>query len=235
MTITAAGDLAAAGLSPVAADIVNSAALYGVDPRLALSIAQHESGLDPTAVGDSGTSFGLFQLHQGGELGGLSSAQAFNPIVNANTALAVVANVAKTNPGGDPGAIAAAAQRPADPAAYAAAVDAIYTNPADFPQVPAAAGSGTPTATLTGFHVPSPGAIAGAVFGATPIGAGLSLFDTITGGIGSGVVKDVFKGALPLLLTITFVVAALGLILLGLTRLFPGVTRTVTTLPMLAA
>lgn len=36
----------------------------GVDPALALSIAQIESGFNPNAVGDNGNSFGLFQIHR---------------------------------------------------------------------------------------------------------------------------------------------------------------------------
>lgn len=36
----------------------------GVDPALALSIAQIESGFNPNAVGDNGNSFGLFQIHK---------------------------------------------------------------------------------------------------------------------------------------------------------------------------
>ena len=98
----------------------------GVDPRLAIAMAQQESGLDPHAVGDHGTSYGLYQLHQGGELGNLTPTSAFDPTTNASVALAEVARVAKTHPGASPGQIAALAQRPADPTAYAAAVDAKY-------------------------------------------------------------------------------------------------------------
>lgn len=36
----------------------------GVDPALALSVAQIESGFNPSAVGDNGNSFGLFQIHR---------------------------------------------------------------------------------------------------------------------------------------------------------------------------
>lgn len=36
----------------------------GVDPALALSVAQIESGFNPNAVGDNGNSFGLFQIHR---------------------------------------------------------------------------------------------------------------------------------------------------------------------------
>ena len=44
--------------------IVNIAQQEGVDPSLALAVAQQESGFNPSAVGDGGNSFGLFQIHQ---------------------------------------------------------------------------------------------------------------------------------------------------------------------------
>lgn len=46
--------------------IAQEARRYGLDPRAVLAIAQHE-GLSG-AVGDNGTSFGPFQLHEGGAL-----------------------------------------------------------------------------------------------------------------------------------------------------------------------
>ena len=107
--------------------ILASAKKYGVDPILALADARYESGLNPRAIGDKGTSFGLFQLHQGGELGKLTMAQAFDPTTNANRALAVFAQVAKRHPDWSPGQIALGAQR-ADPnhGKYVAGVNAIY-------------------------------------------------------------------------------------------------------------
>lgn len=44
--------------------IVNIAQQEGVDPSLALAVAQQESGFNPNAVGDGGNSFGLFQIHK---------------------------------------------------------------------------------------------------------------------------------------------------------------------------
>lgn len=44
--------------------IVNIAQQEGVDPSLALAVAQQESQFNPNAVGDGGNSFGLFQIHQ---------------------------------------------------------------------------------------------------------------------------------------------------------------------------
>lgn len=218
-----------AGLTPIEAAIVGSAETYGVDPRLALSIAQYESGLNPAAVGDGGTSYGLYQLHQGGELGSLTPAQAFNPVTNADTALAVVSRVAAADPNGDPGSIAAAAQRPADPSAYAAAVDAIYSDASYFPQVPAAM-----NATLTSSSGGS--ALGQAAVGALNVVPGLGTAAAAAGGLGGGLLSGLTGSWLKVLLDIAFVVAAFGLVLLGMSRLFPGVSRTVTsTLPLAAA
>lgn len=105
--------------------IVSRAQRYGIDPTLALATAMHESGLNPQAVGDNGTSFGLYQLHRGGELGNMTPDQAYIPDTNADTALSTMARFAAQNPNLSGGALAAAAQRPANPQAYAAAVDAL--------------------------------------------------------------------------------------------------------------
>ena len=102
-----------------------AAAKYGVPQVLAEATAWHESSLDPTAVGDDGTSFGLYQLHEGGELGSLTKQEAFDPATNADTALAEFGDVKRNNPDISGGAWAAAAQRPADPTAYAVAVNGI--------------------------------------------------------------------------------------------------------------
>ena len=44
------------------------AAQYGVPDPIWETVAYMESGYNPSAVGDAGTSFGLFQLHEGGQL-----------------------------------------------------------------------------------------------------------------------------------------------------------------------
>ena len=41
---------------------------YGVPDQIWETVSYMESGYNPNAVGDQGTSFGLFQLHQGGQL-----------------------------------------------------------------------------------------------------------------------------------------------------------------------
>lgn len=59
--------------------IASLAQKYGVDPRAALAIASVEGGFHG-AVGDNGTSFGPFQLHEGGALpSGRGNAWANSP------------------------------------------------------------------------------------------------------------------------------------------------------------
>lgn len=96
----------------------------GVDPVLAVAMMLVESGGNNRAVGDGGTSYGLFQLHEGGMLtaAGLEPAAAFDPAVNAGVALRSLAATAARHPDLDPGSLAAASQRPADAAGYAARV-----------------------------------------------------------------------------------------------------------------
>ena len=91
--------------------ITQVAEQQGVPPALAIATAQQESGLNPYAVGDHGTSFGLYQLHQGGELPqGWTQQQAEDPQANAQVALSHMAQVYQANPDADPGSIAAQAQ-----------------------------------------------------------------------------------------------------------------------------
>ncbi|WP_211897689.1 transglycosylase SLT domain-containing protein [Saccharopolyspora erythraea] len=106
--------------------ITSVAQQHGVDPILALATAYQESKLNPRAVGDNGTSFGLYQLHRGGQLGNHTPEWAFNPANNANQALSVMADVARDHPTWSPGQIAAASQRPANKAAYATNVNNWY-------------------------------------------------------------------------------------------------------------
>jgi hypothetical protein len=101
----------------------------GVDPVLAVAMMLTESGGDNTnRTGDGGTSFGLFQLHEGGMLprdwyrGKPGHDNVFDPRKNAEISLASLARYAKST-GKSGGALAAASQRPADPAGYARTVD----------------------------------------------------------------------------------------------------------------
>jgi soluble lytic murein transglycosylase-like protein len=103
--------------------IASIARQMGVDPVLAIATAWQESGLKNSATGDGGTSFGLYQLHEGGELGSHSAQWARNPRNNIRQALSVFAQV-QHQTGLRGGAEAAAAQRPADRSGYASAVNA---------------------------------------------------------------------------------------------------------------
>lgn len=98
---------------------------HGANPVTAVSMMLVESGGNERAVGDGGTSFGLFQLHRGGMLtaAGLTPTQAFNPVTNARVAVASLARTERAR-GSSSGSTAAASQRPADPAGYARKVEA---------------------------------------------------------------------------------------------------------------
>lgn len=126
--ISASAVVQSVGLSAAAnARIVAQRAVaHGVDPTLAVAMMLVESGGNNRAVGDGGTSFGLFQLHEGGMLtsAGLRPEQAFDPRTNADVALASLARTAGQMRGALPGEVAAASQRPADPAGYARKVQA---------------------------------------------------------------------------------------------------------------
>lgn len=79
-----------------------------------------ESGLDPTAVGDNGTSYGLFQHHVGGA-GGTTHAQAKRYLDPVTSITERARQFKRLNIRGGRGA--AALQRPADPAGYAVKVN----------------------------------------------------------------------------------------------------------------
>jgi len=104
--------------------VVEVAKEVGVDPKLAVAMMLVESGGDNRAVGDNGTSFGLYQLHKGGMLtdAGLTKEQAFDPRTNAEVSLGNLAKIDQNY--SDPGKAAAASQRPAEPADYARKVNA---------------------------------------------------------------------------------------------------------------
>lgn len=223
-------------MSNVQADILAAAAEYGVPGNLALAVAQQESGLNPTAVGDGGTSYGLYQLHAGGELGNLTPAQAFDPTTNADVALSELGAVIAANPQiTDPGTLAALAQRPANPASYAASIDAILGT-----QTTTSSGGGTASSSAGGPIVTTSviGSIGSTIGGALggilgPVGAALG--EKAGGSAGnaagaaagalsdpSGIVGSIGATALQVVLDAVLVAAGLGLILLGFVRLFPN-------------
>lgn len=103
--------------------VVDVAKEVGVDPKLAVAMMLVESGGNNQAIGDNGTSFGLFQLHEGGMLtsAGLTPEQAFDPETNARVSLGNLARI--DDQYANPGEAAAASQRPADPEGYARKVN----------------------------------------------------------------------------------------------------------------
>jgi TP901 family phage tail tape measure protein len=62
--------------------VVTTALKYGIDPAIALALAKAESNLNPRAIGDSGASVGLFQLHERGMGAGMGAGR-FDPWANA--------------------------------------------------------------------------------------------------------------------------------------------------------
>lgn len=84
----------------------------GVNPVIAVATCLQESLAFAHMIGDNGTSFGLFQLHTGGELGKLSMQDAFDPEKNARVALAEFKRLQDKYPSLP--MLAAAAQRPQD-------------------------------------------------------------------------------------------------------------------------
>jgi hypothetical protein len=106
--------------------VASVAAKVGVDPVTAVAMMLVESGGNNRAVGDGGTSFGLFQLHEGGMLtsAGLTRDQAFDPATNAAVSLRSLKHQFDIGPNRSPGEIAAASQRPADQVGYAQKVNA---------------------------------------------------------------------------------------------------------------
>lgn len=119
------------------ADLIRRVATgRGEDPALALATARVESGFRVDARGDpipderaigGYCSFGLFQENVCGGAGtGYAVADLFDPEGATSRFEDRVQRVRSTGIVGSPGAIAAAAQRPADPFGYAAKVDALY-------------------------------------------------------------------------------------------------------------
>lgn len=106
--------------------VVNVAEQVGADPTLAVAMMLVESGGNNKAVGDNGTSFGLFQLHEGGMLtsAGLTPSQAYDPSTNARVSLTSLKKTHDMYPKLSPGDLAARSQRPADASGYAVKIEA---------------------------------------------------------------------------------------------------------------
>jgi Lysozyme like domain len=111
--------------------VADEARKNGVDPATAVAAMLAESGGDPNKLGDYKkvhgkrvpTSFGLLQLHKGGELGNLSPQQAFDPHINAQVSISHFREVQDRYGRLSPGWLAAMAQAPKDKAGYAAKVN----------------------------------------------------------------------------------------------------------------
>lgn len=101
--------------------ITQIAQQHGADPAAMLATARVESGLNPRAVGDGGTSFGLYQHHIGGAGGRTreSAQRYFDPVASITERAKQFARLGIRGGKG-----AAALQRPADPSGYARKVDA---------------------------------------------------------------------------------------------------------------
>lgn len=90
---------------------------YGVDPNAALAIASVEGGFNG-AVGDNGTSFGPFQLHEGGALPNGRGSQWANSPAGIDYAMRHIASVAHGLHGQSAvAAISRGFERPANPSA----------------------------------------------------------------------------------------------------------------------
>lgn len=127
--------LTSTGDPTVDAALMNAAMTYNVPPAVMFATAQQESSLDPTAVGDQGTSFGLYQEHEGGELGTIANAE--DPIYAANLFAQTVSAQKAQNPNATWGQLAAAAQRPANQSSYAASVNSMLGQAGNLPAVQA--------------------------------------------------------------------------------------------------
>lgn len=97
----------------------------GIDPRLALAVAEVESGFNVNAVGDNGDSHGLFQENRNGR--GHGRAPDYDPARQTQRFAADVRRLIESGFRGTPGELAAAAQRPYDPEGYARKVNAAYS------------------------------------------------------------------------------------------------------------
>lgn len=99
-------------LSQIQQMITNSAQQYGVDPSLALSIAQQESSFNPNAVSPTNSNgtvdYGLMQINSRNLSSlGLTPTTALDPQSNINAAMQLLATYTQQY-GGNPSLIAAA-------------------------------------------------------------------------------------------------------------------------------
>lgn len=212
-------------VSSVIAAIAAVASRLGIPVPVALADAQVESGLNPNAVGDQGTSYGLYELHQGGELGNHTQAWADDPTNNATTALTQLAAVHAAQPGLDWGSAAAAAQRPADPTGYAATVNkalAALGGPAANPSTAETLAASTPSSSSAFGAVPVdffPGGAWDPLNGPQELlGAAGSAVGGLASSALSGLSTELYKG----LTSVVLVGAGAALVVLGVVKAASG-------------
>lgn len=147
--------------------IAQHARRTGADPYTLLATAIVESGLNPRAVGDNGTSYGLYQMHVGGAGG--SSHESAKRYLDPLTA---IENRARHFRGGAGGRFAASVQRPADPGGYASKVDAVIAElrAGKRPEAAALRGGAAAPASNPGVSASAPAGGAGSARRASAIG-----------------------------------------------------------------
>lgn len=120
--------------------ITQIATQNGINPSLMIADARVESGLNPGAVGDHGTSFGLFQDHVGGAGGStLASAQRYlNPAQS-------IQHAAQRFKGAQNAEDIYRAQRPADHAGYVAKLNSALGGGGVQLNAPVSGGAQSPT------------------------------------------------------------------------------------------
>lgn len=109
----------------VRSTISSAAQRAGIDPRLALAVGIVESNLNPAAVGDNGESHGVFQERLVYGRGGFTTPDP-DPARQTERFAADVRRLLASGFRGSVGDLAAAVQRPYDPADYARKVNAAY-------------------------------------------------------------------------------------------------------------
>lgn len=108
-------------------DIISYVArLYHADVLMCECTVWVESRFNWLAIGDDGTSGGLFQDHIGGELGNHPLSYALNPLNSCLLSISELAACEHQHPNWPVGRVAAAAQRPANQSIYAELVQAAY-------------------------------------------------------------------------------------------------------------
>ncbi|HUC37036.1 MAG TPA: hypothetical protein VMR97_07930 [Acidimicrobiales bacterium] len=212
-------------------------AASGGDARVALAMlvgSNLEASYSSGAAGDNGTSFGPFQIHLPAHPG-VSQGQAedvgFAVSYMAPSYAAAVAQVPASlwtsNPEQAAEQAAVLAERPATSYFASQGQQAVDTAYSSAVQSLTAATGGTTDATLTGWlktfaGFGATGILGNPVTGATPAARAIGTVASVLSASLS--VNDLIKA----LLYVVFTLGGVALVVLGLARIFPGVSRTVT-------